>query len=90
MKDDKWTTLEPFGFRRQQCSVCHFNERYIFMFGGKCLKPGTRIGGPEPFDFVEQVEVYEIDKKAWKTINYISEPKRLQVLLAGATQIAGS
>jgi hypothetical protein len=31
------------------------------------------------------VEVYETDKKTWKTINYISEPQRLRVLLAGAT-----
>jgi hypothetical protein len=36
------------------------------------------------------VEVYEIDKKTWKIINYISDPSRLQVVLAGAAQIAGS
>jgi hypothetical protein len=48
------------------------------MFGGKCLRAGkARVGGLEPYDFVEQVEVYEIDKKTWKTINYISEPKKL-------------
>jgi len=34
--------------------------------------------------------VYEIDKKVWRTINYISEPKRLAVLSAGSAQIAGS
>lgn len=51
--DDKWRTLEPFAHRRQQCSVCHFNERYIFMFGGKCLKPKAVIGGKEPFEFVD-------------------------------------
>ena len=72
--DDKWRTLESFAFPRQQCSACHFNERYIFMFGGKCLKPQARVGGPEPFNFVEQVEVYELEKKTWKTINYITEP----------------
>ena len=76
--EDKWMTLEPFACKRQQSSVCHFNERFIFLFGGKCLKSGKeKVAGPEPFDFVDLVEVYEIDKKIWKTINYISEPKRL-------------
>jgi hypothetical protein len=60
------------------------------MFGGKCLKPKVKVGGPEAFDFVNQVEVYEMDRKTWKTINYIVEPQRLQVMLAGASQIAGS
>ena len=61
------------------------------MFGGKCLKAGkAKIGGAEPYDFVDQVEIYEIDKKTWKTINYISEPKKLRVLSAGTAQIAGS
>jgi len=55
------------------------------MFGGKCLKPKVRVGGPEVFDFVDQVEVYEVDRRTWKTINYIGEPQRLQVLLAGAS-----
>ena len=85
IREDKWKSLESFAFRRQQCSVCNFNERYIFIFGGKCLKPDSRVGGPEPFEFVDQVEVYETDKKTWKTINYISEPQRLRVLFAGAT-----
>lgn len=44
------------------------------MFGGKCLKPKVKVGGFESFDFVDQVEVYEIDRKTWKTINYIGEP----------------
>lgn len=90
ISEDKWKTLESFSHRRQQCSVCHFNEHYIFMFGGKCLKPRAMIGGKEPYDFVDIVEVYEIDKKTWKTINYISDPSRLQVVLAGSAQIAGS
>jgi len=38
IKDDKWTSLQPFSHARQQFSVCHFNERFIFLFGGKCLK----------------------------------------------------
>ena len=39
---------------------------------------------------VKEVEVFEIARKAWKTINYISEPERLLVLSPGAMQIAGS
>jgi hypothetical protein len=39
---------------------------------------------------VQEVEVLEIDKKTWKTLNYISEPQKLRVLSPGATQIAGS
>jgi len=39
---------------------------------------------------VKEVEVFEIARKTWKTINYISEPERLLVLSPGAMQIAGS
>jgi hypothetical protein len=36
------------------------------------------------------VEVFEIAKKTWKTINYVSEAERLLVISAGSMQIAGS
>lgn len=44
----------------------------------------------EPFDFVREVEVFEIQKATWKTINYISEPERLQIISPGSMQISGS
>lgn len=34
--------------------------------------------------------MYEMAKKTWKTINYVSEPTRLAVISPGAMQIAGS
>ena len=36
------------------------------------------------------MEVYEIEKKVWKTLNYIGEPQRLRVIAPGVTQLAGS
>jgi hypothetical protein len=44
----------------------------------------------EPFTLVQEVEVYEIAKRTWKTINFISEPARLAVISPGSMQIAGS
>ena len=74
VQDDKWEEMDSFEHARQQFSVCHFNEKFIFIFGGKKLKEGKAVaGGPQPFDFVKEVEVYEIEKKTWKTLNYIGE-----------------
>ena len=50
----------------------------------------ANIDTVQPFEFVQQVEVYEIEKKVWRTLNYISEPQRLQVISPGVTQLAGS
>ena len=83
--------MDSFEHARQQFSVCHFNEKFIFIFGGKKLKEGKAVaGGPQPFDFVKEVEVYEIEKRTWKTLNYIGEPQRLAVISPGTAQIAGS
>lgn len=43
----------------------------------------------QPFDFVSQVEVFEIEKNAWKVINYISENNKLKVLHPGTYQVTG-
>ena len=43
-----------------------------------------------PFEFVKEVEVYEIEKKTWKTLSYIGEPQRLAVIAPGVTQLTGS
>lgn len=37
----------------------------------------------EPFEFVNQVEVYEIENDTWKVINYINESSKLRVLHPG-------
>ena len=45
----------------------------------------ANIDSIQPFEFVQQVEVYEIEKKVWKTLNYIGEPQRLKVIAPGVT-----
>lgn len=40
----KWIMLPNFEKPRQAFSVCQINEKYIFIMGGKCLKPSSRIG----------------------------------------------
>lgn len=74
---------------RQAFSVCQFNEKFIFIIGGKCLTPEARIGGKLSFDFVSEVEVFDIEKSMWKTINYITDNLKLRIVNAGATQVTG-
>jgi len=89
--EDKWTQLEPFKHARQSFSVCHFNEKFIAVFGGKCIMDDIAGGyNDEPFEFVNQVEVYEIEKNAWKVINYITDNHKLRVLHPGTAQISSS
>ena len=92
ISEDKWEKLPAFVHARQQFSVCQFNDKFIFLFGGKKLRPSARVGkgDTEPFDIVKEVEIFEIEKQTWKTINYITEPQRLAILSPGTTQIAGS
>jgi len=72
---DSWSEMASFEHARQQHSVCQFNEKFLFIFGGKKLKTGRAyIDSAQPFDFVNEVEVYEIEKKTWKTLSYIGEP----------------
>lgn len=77
---------------RQSFSVCQFNEKYIFAFGGKVLSEGTTVkqmNKNQSFEFVSQIEVYEIEKNLWKTINYISENNKFRLLHAGTFQVTG-
>ena len=37
---DQWSDMEPFEHSRQQFSMCQFNEKFLFIFGGKKLKQG--------------------------------------------------
>ena len=52
IQSKKWIMLPNFEKPRQAFSVCHFNNKYIFIIGGKCLKQEARIGGSLSFDFV--------------------------------------
>ena len=92
IKDDSWQEMPPMAHARQSFSACLFNEKYIFVFGGKVLGQGATIrnmNDNQPFDFVSQVEVFEIEKNAWKVINYISENNKLKVLHPGTYQVTG-
>jgi len=44
--------------------VCVFNDKFLFLFGGKRLLPTSKILSAkhfyEPFEFVKEVEVFEI------------------------------
>jgi hypothetical protein len=91
IEKDEWSEIPPLSKPRQNFSVCTFNEKFFFVFGGKALKEGQAYAnGPRAFDFMLTVEVYEMERKSWKTINYIGENQRLKVLSAGATQISSS
>lgn len=78
--------MPSFTHARQNFSLCTFNEKFFFVFGGKSLKKGQAYaGGPKAYDFALPVEVFEMERKTWKTINYIGESQRLRVLSAGST-----
>lgn len=83
----KWIMLPNFEKPRQSFSVCQFNEKYIFILGGKCLKPEARMGDKLPFTFVEEVEAFDIERNIWKTINYITDACKLRILHAGVIQV---
>lgn len=80
----KWIMLPSFEKPRQAFSVCQFNEKYIFIIGGKCLKPEARIGDKQLFNYVEEVEAFDIERNIWKTINYITDNFKLKIIHGGA------
>ena len=41
--EDKWTMMPSFTKARQSFGICTFNDKYIFTFGGKCLKNNSTI-----------------------------------------------
>lgn len=85
----KWIMMNNFSKPRQGFSVCQFNEKYIFIIGGKCLLPEARIGDKLSYEFVQEVEVFDIERGIWKTINYITDNLKLRIVNAGATQVTG-
>lgn len=79
--------LPSFEKPRQNFSACQFNEKYIFIIGGKCLKPEARIGDVQLFNYVEEVEAFDIERNMWKTVNYITDGFKLKIMHAGAIQV---
>ena len=46
LQGDSWEEeIPPFEHARQQFAACHFNERFIFLFGGKKLRDRATING---------------------------------------------
>jgi len=64
-------------------SACVYNDKYIFLFGGKCLNDQATIQKQHLYTFVSDVEVYDIEKKYWKTIYYISERQNINLIYPG-------
>ncbi len=63
LNEDKWSELPPFAIARSQHSVCHFNDKFMFLFGGLQLLEGAKVVKRnliEPFRFVKEVEVFEL------------------------------
>lgn len=38
IENDTWSTFPSFTKARQNFSVCSFNDKFLFLFGGKCLR----------------------------------------------------
>jgi len=58
IKDDQWTELPPMNNARQSFSICHFNEKFLFVFGGKVLSDDATLKR-QAYDFVSSVEVFD-------------------------------
>lgn len=53
------------------------------------MKPNARVGDKLSFDYVQEVEAFEIEKGSWRTINYINDNEKLRIIHAGAIQVSG-
>lgn len=82
MKEDEWAELPAFESPRLAFGVTTFNDKYIFIFGGKVLRENASIKN-QAWDFVDSVEVYDIDRASWRTINYISNKESLKLVHPG-------
>jgi len=49
------------------------------------LTEGSGSFPSSSFDYVPEVEVYDIEKNLWKVLNYISDTSKLTILYPGAT-----
>jgi hypothetical protein len=53
------------------------------------LKPEARVGDKYSFEYVQEVEAFDIEKNLWKTINFITDNVKLRIIHGGATQVSG-
>jgi hypothetical protein len=81
-----WVMLPSFSKPRQNFSVCQFNNKYIFIIGGKNLLPEATIQ-TKPFEFVEEVEAFDIELNSWRTVNYIKDNHLLRIINPCAMQV---
>ena len=79
IQEDKWVELPEFSNARQSLSVCAFNDKHFFLFGGKT----------QSNEFVSDVEVFDIDRNLWRTLNYISDKGKLRLVYPGCFQVTG-
>ena len=47
------------------------------------------MGDKYEFDYVQEVEAFDIEKNLWKTINFITDNVKLRIIHGGATQVTG-
>ena len=65
-----------------------FNDKYIFIFGGRKLHSNAKDIYDPHFDLSTTVEVLDIEKNMWSSINYISDNDLLKVVVPGVAQIS--
>ena len=89
IENDEWILLPNHPNSRYAFSACTFNDKQLFLFGGKRLKAAALDDGPKPFDFVKDVDVFDIEKNQWKTINFVTEKEKLKIINPGSLQVSG-
>ncbi len=81
MITDQWIKIPPFKHARHAHSCCSFNDKWIFLFGGKRTTKDS-------WQFVQEIEVFEVEKGVWSEINYIDKSK-FNLLNPGCLQVTG-
>jgi Kelch motif/Galactose oxidase, central domain len=70
---DSWSELPGMVNKRQSFTATFFNDKYIFVFGGRVLAKSGLPLSHAPFDYVNEVEVFDTEKNVWKVLNYIAD-----------------
>lgn len=45
--------------------------------------------GSKPYDFIKEVDVYDIERNSWKTLNFVAEKEKLRIINPACVQING-
>lgn len=75
--------------KRQAFSATVFNDKYIFVFGGRSLEKSSLPFGEKSSTYINDIEVYDVEKNTWKVLNYIADKQKLNILYPGAIQVSG-